>query len=170
MAGTWTLKIGEETKTVDWPPGEDSDQARVTIAGVEYRVRYQALDDHHFHLLVDGRSIQVFVAPGEPASHVFIDGAEYRVRPEDPAPSRKNRVRSEETSGEVTPPMPAVVVRILVREGEEVSRGQGLVVVSAMKMETTLKAPYDGTVRKIQTSLQAKVMPGERLVEIEGRE
>jgi len=37
-------------------------------------------------------------------------------------------------------------------------------------METTLKAPQDGVVRKINTALQAKVMPGDRLVEIEERQ
>jgi len=65
--------------------------------------------------------------------------------------------------------MPAVVVRVLVREGEEVAKGQGLVVVTAMKMEATLKAPFDGLVKQINTTLQAKVMPGDRLVEIEER-
>jgi len=62
-----------------------------------------------------------------------------------------------------------VVVRLLVREGETVAKGQGLVVVTAMKMETTLKAPFDGVVKQIKTTLQAKVMPGDQLVEIEER-
>ncbi|MCU0578664.1 MAG: hypothetical protein MUF69_03870, partial [Desulfobacterota bacterium] len=84
-------------------------------------------------------------------------------------PDRRRRGSAglDEEPGEVTPPMPAVVVRLLVREGEMVVKGQGLVVVSAMKMETTLKAPMDGVVRKINTALQAKVMPGDRLVEID---
>jgi pyruvate carboxylase len=62
--------------------------------------------------------------------------------------------------------MPSVVVRILVEEGDWVVQSQGLIVVSAMKMETTLKAPIEGKVLKIHTALQAKVMPGDRLVEI----
>jgi len=73
----------------------------------------------------------------------------------------------DETPGEVTPPMPAVVVRILIHEGDRVKRGQGLIVVTAMKMETTLVAPSDGRVKKINTSEGAKVVPGEILVEIE---
>ena len=63
--------------------------------------------------------------------------------------------------------MPSVVVRILVEEGEQVKRGQGLVVVSAMKMETILRAPSDGIVRKINTVLDQKVSPGDILVEIQ---
>jgi biotin carboxyl carrier protein len=41
------------------------------------------------------------------------------------------------------------------------------VVVTAMKMETTLAAPKDGLVKRINTSVQSKVMPGDILVEIE---
>jgi biotin carboxyl carrier protein len=63
--------------------------------------------------------------------------------------------------------MPAIVVRILVQEGDIVARGQGLIVVSAMKMETTLAAPKDGRVLRVLTALNAKVAPGDRLVEIE---
>jgi len=82
--------------------------------------------------------------------------------------ARRTRRRGpEETPGEVTPPMPSVVLRILVKEGERVKRGQGIVVVSAMKMQTTLVAPTDGTVKKIHTKIDAKVAPGDILVEIE---
>jgi biotin carboxyl carrier protein len=63
--------------------------------------------------------------------------------------------------------MPAVVVRILVAEGDLVKAGQGLVVVSAMKMEAVLAAPHGGLVKRINTTLEAKVAPGDILVEIE---
>jgi len=58
-------------------------------------------------------------------------------------------------------------VRVLVEKGQEVVKGQGLVVVSAMKMEMTLAAPYSGTVRAVNTQVGAQVSPGEILVEIE---
>ena len=66
--------------------------------------------------------------------------------------------------------MPAVVVRILVAEGDMVKKGQGLIVVTAMKMETTLAAPSEGKVIKINTSIDSKVAPGDILVEIEEEE
>jgi biotin carboxyl carrier protein len=49
----------------------------------------------------------------------------------------------------------------------EVVKGEALVVVSAMKMEMTLVAPYSGTVRAVNTQVGAQVSPGEILVEIE---
>ena len=68
---------------------------------------------------------------------------------------------------EVRPPMPAVVVKVLVSVGDAVQRGQALVVVSAMKMETTLVAPQDGTVTAIKAAEGDKVSPADILVSIE---
>ncbi|MBW2527672.1 MAG: acetyl-CoA carboxylase biotin carboxyl carrier protein subunit [Deltaproteobacteria bacterium] len=67
----------------------------------------------------------------------------------------------------VTPPMPAVVTKVLVEVGQEVEEGQALVVVSAMKMEMTLTAPHGGTVKAIHTEEGAKANPGDELVEVE---
>ena len=63
--------------------------------------------------------------------------------------------------------MPAVVQDVLVAVGDEVEKGQKLVVVSAMKMESTLVAPYAGTVAAVNTEVGAKANPGDVLVEIE---
>ncbi|HPS94887.1 MAG TPA: biotin/lipoyl-binding protein, partial [Deltaproteobacteria bacterium] len=73
----------------------------------------------------------------------------------------------KELPQEVTPPMPSVVVRIMVGEGDPVEKGQGVVVVSAMKMETTLQAPFKGKVLKVNAAEGDKVMPGQILVDIE---
>ena len=63
--------------------------------------------------------------------------------------------------------MPAVVIRLLVALGDAVKKGQPLIVLSAMKMEATLYAPYAGTVKKINAAAGEQVMPGLILVEIE---
>ena len=63
--------------------------------------------------------------------------------------------------------MPSVVISLLARTGDVVEKGQGLVVVSAMKMETTLYAPYGGKVVKINAGEGDKVMPNDILMDIE---
>jgi len=111
---------------------------------------------------------EVFVATGNQGKHVFVNGRSFFVQDADQLIARRARRKGpEEIPGEVTPPMPSVVLRIMVKEGERVKRGQGIVVVSAMKMQTTLAAPTDGTVKKIHTAIDAKVAPGDILVEIE---
>jgi len=62
--------------------------------------------------------------------------------------------------------MPGKVVRVLVREGEEVREGQGLAVVEAMKMENAIRAPRDGRVTRIAAKLGDMVSPGVTLVEL----
>lgn len=66
----------------------------------------------------------------------------------------------------VTPPMPAVVGRVLVAVGEPVCTGQGLLTVVAMKMELTLRAPHDGRVVAIAVKPGDNVQPGQILVEV----
>lgn len=165
----YPLKIQDEVETLEYLPVKEKDEARVTIKNTTFQVAFQAIDAHQLRLLVDGRAVRAFVAQGPGEKHIALNGRVYRVQEIDVAQGRRRARGLEEAPGEVTPPMPAVVVRLLVAEGEAVVRGQGLVVLAAMKMETTLKAPFDGVVKKINTALQTKVMPGDRLIEIERR-
>jgi 3-methylcrotonyl-CoA carboxylase alpha subunit len=55
----------------------------------------------------------------------------------------------------------------MVRVGQTVEKKQPLVVVSAMKMEMTLSAPFGGTVTAVNADEGAQVKPGEILVDIE---
>lgn len=54
-------------------------------------------------------------------------------------------------------PMPGLVLDILVKEGEEVTEGQELIVLEAMKMENAIKSPQDGIIDKIQIDKQDKI-------------
>ena len=54
-------------------------------------------------------------------------------------------------------PMPGLVLDIMVKEGEEVTEGQELIVLEAMKMENAIKSPQDGIIDKIQIDKQDKI-------------
>ena len=64
-------------------------------------------------------------------------------------------------------PMPATVVSINVESGQRVSRGDLLVTLEAMKMELAVRAPRDGTIRRITCRAGELVQPGVPLVELE---
>ena len=67
----------------------------------------------------------------------------------------------------VTAPMPGTVIRVLVREGEEVKARQTLCVLEAMKMETPLASPSDAVVRAVHVSEGDQVVGGAVLIELE---
>ena len=64
-------------------------------------------------------------------------------------------------------PMPGLVVRVAVKEGDRVQAGQGLVVMEAMKMENELRASAAGTVKRVVVAPGSAVEKGTMLLEME---
>ena len=67
----------------------------------------------------------------------------------------------------VTSPMPGKIVRVLVKAGDQVTAGQGLIVVEAMKMENELRAARDGRVRELSVSQGQSVDAGAVLLVVD---
>ena len=162
----FSLRVQDETKQVETGQTDRDQPLLVRVAEKGFGVRASRVSDGFYHLRIDGMATRAMVLRQGQAKEIFLNGRVYRVTDEGQARSRSRRARQQD-GGHVTPPMPAIVVRILVQEGDLVTRGQGLIVVSAMKMETTLAAPKAGRVLRVLTALNAKVAPGDRLVEIE---
>ncbi|ABW67982.1 biotin/lipoyl-containing protein [Desulfosudis oleivorans] len=146
--------------------GEDCFSAR--IDGRTYRVASVQAGADTLVISVDGCQVRAGVAPTDSGKWIGINGGSYTVYDEDTAGQKiSRRKKGGQVPDAVTPPMPAVVVRILVSVGDAVTAGQAVAVVSAMKMETTLKAPFDGVVTGVHAAPGDKVAPGHILVDIE---
>nr|2D5D_A Chain A, methylmalonyl-CoA decarboxylase gamma chain [Pyrococcus horikoshii OT3]2D5D_B Chain B, methylmalonyl-CoA decarboxylase gamma chain [Pyrococcus horikoshii OT3]2EJF_C Chain C, 149aa long hypothetical methylmalonyl-CoA decarboxylase gamma chain [Pyrococcus horikoshii OT3]2EJF_D Chain D, 149aa long hypothetical methylmalonyl-CoA decarboxylase gamma chain [Pyrococcus horikoshii OT3]2EJG_C Chain C, 149aa long hypothetical methylmalonyl-CoA decarboxylase gamma chain [Pyrococcus horikoshii len=66
----------------------------------------------------------------------------------------------------VSAPMPGKVLRVLVRVGDRVRVGQGLLVLEAMKMENEIPSPRDGVVKRILVKEGEAVDTGQPLIEL----
>jgi biotin carboxyl carrier protein len=74
---------------------------------------------------------------------------------------------SDSDGGDVISPMPGLILKILVEEGQEVEKGQEMLVLEAMKMENLLKAPSSGTVTSIKFPPSTSVNKGDLLIKID---
>lgn len=63
----------------------------------------------------------------------------------------------------VNSPLPGVVLGLSVREGDTVKKGQGILVLEAMKMENTIEAPCDGTLKQFMVQKGDSVLEGATL-------
>ncbi|MBI5953979.1 MAG: acetyl-CoA carboxylase biotin carboxyl carrier protein subunit [Chloroflexi bacterium] len=112
-----------------------------------------------FSLILDGKSYEGFVYQNEENWDVLLRGRQYQVKVED---ERERRLKTSTGGGgasggefHLKAPMPGLVISTLVEEGQEVKKGQVLLILESMKMQNELKSPRDGVVGRI------RVNPGE---------
>jgi biotin carboxyl carrier protein len=87
----------------------------------------------------------------------------------DPRTWRGRRHSALEAEGrqQIVAPMPGKVIRLLVKVGDEVEAGQGLVVVEAMKMQNEIRSPKKGKVERLQAKEGQPVNAGDVLAWVE---
>lgn len=76
----------------------------------------------------------------------------------------------EPNTGEMRAPLPGVIVSITVNEGDKVIKGQTIMVLEAMKMESEIAAPISGTIQSIKVKERSPVQEGDLLMIFEDTE
>lgn len=146
-----------------------------------------SVDDRHYelqvrelapgeYLLINGAKIyrcRVFPQhdslPGDHSFEVVLRGRTYEVALIDPKRLRSAQGHGAHHTGaaEIFSPMPGKIVRVLVKQGDQVEAGAGVIVVEAMKMQNEMKAPKAGTVVSIEAAEGSTVNAGDVLAVIE---
>lgn len=98
---------------------------------------------------------------------LFQRGRQYRMHLQTPKWAEK-ALGMRDLAHSVLAPMPCKVLRVEVEAGEEVKKGQALVVIESMKMETVIRSPQDGKVGSIVHGAGEMCKAGTALVEFEG--
>jgi biotin carboxyl carrier protein len=137
--------------------------ARVTTGDLDLALTVAPLSPGRFLMSDGSRTWRVCVDRDGAFRHVTVEGVgEARFERE-----ARGRRRRESAEGTLASPMPGTVVKVLVRAGERVTKGQELLVVEAMKMEIKVAAPSDGVVKSVYKGEGEPCDAGETLVEVE---
>ena len=150
----------------------DGDTVRLEGAGDEARV-LDGGGGRSLILSLGDRPHRVFgVRIGETSWEIHHRGRTFRVEVADERRWRMRRARSDgmsPTAGlePVRAPMPGLVLRVDVEQGQRVAEGQGLLIVEAMKMENELRARAGGRVRRVHVAAGESVRRGDVLIEFE---
>jgi 3-methylcrotonyl-CoA carboxylase alpha subunit len=166
----FNVTLDDQTTALTVTRGDDGRLA-IAMPDREMAVTCRRIDEHHLFLTIDGVGCNAFVSGDGHNRKIVINGVSCEVSDADEAARYAPAgAAARALPREVTPPMPAVVVKIMVAADQQVRQGESLVVVSAMKMETSLTAPFDARVVRINTAVGDKVMPGDILVDLEAVE
>ncbi len=146
------------------------DTATVAVDGRRYELEMRSLAKGEY-LLRDGTKIYNcrVAQKSSDAFEVVLHGRNYEITLTDPKRLRSGQNSGSHQSGaaEIVSPMPGKIVRLLVKPGEQVEAGAGVIVVEAMKMQNEMKAPKSGTVVSIEADEGATVNAGQVLAVIE---
>jgi len=136
----------------------------VTVDGASYRC--EPLGDGRVRITgPEGTRVAWATVEGRRV-FVTLDGRDYVFDTSGGGGSARRASAHEGASGEVTMPMPGLVISVSVTEGQAVKRGDPLLVVEAMKMEHTLRAPRDGVARRLSATNGQRVDAGVVLLEV----
>jgi biotin carboxyl carrier protein len=132
------------------------------------RVDYdmESLDGRGLHILRQpNRNIEAFVEAKESGTYdIQIEGNHLNAQVA--VGTKKSRPSTDDGSGRIVAPMPGLIIDIMVEIGEQVKKGQTLIIQEAMKMQMKLRSPLDGIVTGISTLAGQQVEKGVLLISL----
>ena len=168
MAAKYRLRLGDEQRELEVEPVLGGGY-RVTLDGEPADVSLTRINDSaRYSLIVDGKTYDIFAEELPTGYHVIFGGRTIAV---DTQTGRRGGRGGPESldvdaGGEwvLKSPMAGVVREVHVAADDEVSEGQVLIIVEAMKMQNELHARRAGTVKAVYVSVGQRVDQGTPLL------
>ncbi len=174
-----TRRVGDDWVVTlqgqSWPVTIKADPAGSTVVfedGTDLRVESDWTPGQPLaRLTVGGEPLVIKVGKVPMGFRMRLHGADLKVHVQSPRQKALAGLMLEkappDTSKYLLCPMPGLVVKIAVEEGDEVQEGQALATVEAMKMENILKAERKGVVKKVMASAGASLRVDDVILEFE---
>ncbi len=133
-----------------------SNKVSGTLNGKAIEADILNVGNREYHLLLNDRSYNILLVKADYAEKklvVKVNGKKYTLDVKDKYDELLHNLGLDNIAAkkinDVKAPMPGMVLNILVAEGQQVKKGDSLLVLEAMKMENVLKSPTDGTIKKV---------------------
>jgi len=162
------IKINDRTELEVMVQGEEA-----ILNGKTISWDMQALPDGTFNILADGKSYNAIVEHINRAAktlQLIINGNRYDLVIKEPIDQLLQKmglsISSTKKVDAIKAPMPGLVLKVMVTEGQEIKKGDPVLILEAMKMENVFKAPADAVVKAIKVTERKAVEKGEILIEL----
>lgn len=132
----------------------------------EYTVTAEELKSGQLKIKLGERVIKCVISEGGESKFVFIDGNVFKVKRIELTGQKK----ISKKEGDLNSPISGTVVSVKVTEGETVKKNDVVMVIEAMKMEYLIRAPYNGTVKRIHFKEKDQIEIGRITTELERKE
>ena len=166
----WVVMVGDQQSTVSVELTESG--YLVSLGNSDYQVETNwSLGEPLFKADVNGKDISVQVERSAKGYRLLYRGAEINAQILSPKAAVLSAHMVYKAPADMSKfllsPMPGLLVKMAVKEGQEVKEGEELAVVEAMKMENSLRAVQDGIVGKISAVEGGSLMVDEIILEFE---
>lgn len=135
----------------------------ITYNNTEYKAEAEEIKPGHLKIKIGDRLIKSVITEGEKEKFVFVEGEVFKVKPVELTGRKKTKKKEE---GDLNSPISGKVVRVKVKKGDSVKKGDVVIVIEAMKMEYLIRAPYAGKVNKVNFKENDQIEIGQTTAEI----
>ncbi len=142
---------------------------RVFVNGKQYDVNIGRMIDDRVDVMVNGKSFQVELeGPRKAVSKTPRIETKPHVVSAAEAPDKTTPpgIASSVTKGDILAPLPGLILKLMVKEGDQVREGQPVAIMEAMKMENEIESPFTGVVTSIPVKQGDTVLENALLMKI----
>ncbi len=164
-----TLKVNELTEFT-----LKKDNSSLLLNGEEVKMDWIKIGADKYHAIINDQSLTIELTDKDEKGKILsivINGITYRVNVENELDQLLKKLGMDKMASDkvnsVKAPMPGLVLRIHVKPGDAVKKGDALLVLEAMKMENVIKSPSDAVIKKITVSERTAVDKNQMLIEFE---
>jgi biotin carboxyl carrier protein len=134
------------------------------ITGNEASIQFEKIDANTFSILIENKSYNAELISLDTATKtacIKVNGNKYDLvmkdQYDDLLKSLGIDAGAAKKINDIKAPMPGLVLKVLVKDGDIIKKGDNLLVLEAMKMENSIKAPADATIKAVKIIAGDKV-------------